>query len=86
MTPLDFARNLAQSDNPNDRVLGAAIVARGLSDDDPATFKQGWEAPTAAGAALRYLGLPVDDGSIEAVLEKMPTISDAMLNKGASNR
>ena len=35
MTPLDFAQSLAKSDIPADRALAAAIVLRGLTDDDP---------------------------------------------------
>ncbi|HXS48431.1 MAG TPA: hypothetical protein VN756_13320, partial [Solirubrobacterales bacterium] len=58
MTPLEFAQNLARSPLMSDRVLGVAIVTRGLTDDDPKTLRQGWplNADTVI-AASRYVGI-----------------------------
>lgn len=83
MSPLDFARNLAQSDSTDDVVLGVAMMTRGLTDDDPANFRQGWPLNKATvERAATFLGVgDISDGLIEAVIEKAPTISDAMLNK-----
>jgi hypothetical protein len=81
MTPLDFARNLAASDDPKDQALGIAIVARGLSDDDPATLRQGWPLSVSVEQAARFLGLPSTKAVVAMALMLAPTISDAMLNR-----
>lgn len=87
MSPLEFAQNLAKSDRREDRELAIAMVARGLSDDDPGTFRQGWPLTSAIPAAARYLGLdPMDSVLMNGALALAPTVSDAMLNKGASAR
>jgi hypothetical protein len=85
MTPLDFARNLARSDDPRDRALGVAIVTRGVTDDDPATGRQPWplNEHTVAGAA-QYLGLDPDPALLADALALAPTVSDAMLNRTVS--
>lgn len=85
MTPLDLAQNLARSDNPQHVAQGVAIVLRGLTDDDPDTFRQGWplDANTAR-AAARYVGIADPDPAlIDAALALAPTLSDAILNRGA---
>lgn len=85
MTPLDLAQNLAQSDRRSDRVLGVAILARGLSDDDG--LRQGWPLASAIPAAARHLGLTeIDPAFVADVARVAPTVSDAMLNKGAASR
>lgn len=84
MTPLEFAGNLARSDKMSDRVLGTAILVRGLTDDDG--LRQGWplDSSTVVIAARRLGLVPVSEVFIKAVLRKAPKVSDAMLNKGAS--
>jgi hypothetical protein len=84
MTPLDFARNLAASDDAADQALGVAIVTRGVTDDDPMTGRHPWplNAQTVAGAA-QYLDLAPTRELIAAALALAPTVSDAMLNKAA---
>lgn len=79
MTPLDMARNLAASDRAEDRALGVAIVARGLSDDDGT--RAGWPLAAAIPAAAQYLGLPMDPSLMAEAGRLAPTVSDAMLNK-----
>lgn len=84
MTPLDFAQSLSRSDVLADRALGAAIVLRGLTDDDPHdATRQGWplNADTAE-RAIRWLGLDPTPELIAATLATAPTVSDAMLNRG----
>ena len=83
MTPLMFAQSLSRSDVLADRALGAAIVLRGLTDDDPDATRQGWplNADTAE-RAIRWLGLTPDPELIAATLATAPTVSDAMLNRG----
>jgi len=83
MNPLDFARNLAQSDRLEDRALGVAIVARGLSDDDPATLRSGWALEASITAAITHLGLKSSPELIAAATRLAPTVSDAMLNRRA---
>jgi hypothetical protein len=85
MSPLDLAQSLAKSAARNDRVLGVAIVIRGLTDDEPSTFRQGWPlSVTTAHAAATYLGIK-DDSLLLDALDLAPTLSDAILNKGASD-
>ena len=84
MTPLDLARNLAQSDSAKDRALGVGIVARGLSDNDPSELRQGWPLPVAVSAAATYLGLDLTPELLAEAKAIAPTISDAMLNRGAA--
>lgn len=79
MTPLDLAQNLAKSDRMEDRALGVAILARGLSDDDG--LRQGWPLESAIPAAVRHLGLTPDPALIAEAGMLAPTISDAMLNR-----
>lgn len=83
MTPIAFAEGLATSDNPRSQALGVAIIARGLSDDDPATLRQGWPLQVAVPAAIEYLGLPSTESLIAEATALAPTVSDAMLNKRA---
>lgn len=83
MTPLDLARNLAADIKLDSRALAVAIVARALSDDDPATLRQGWPIEAALPAAATYLGLSPTVELIERAREIAPTVSDAMLNKHA---
>lgn len=85
MTPLEFAENLAKSTDRSDLILGVAMVTRGLSDDDPANFRAGWplDAHTVRMAA-QYLRLgSVSEDFVDEVLMLAPTLSDAILNKGA---
>jgi len=83
MTPLDFARNLAKSDDPEDRAYGVAIVARGLSDDDPDTLRQGWPLAESIASAITYLGLTPTPTLVARATALAPTVSDAVLNKRA---
>lgn len=82
MTPLDFARNLAASDDPEARALAVGIVTRGVTDDDPATHRQGWplNAATVERAAA-YLGLDATPELVADALAVAPTISGRMLNR-----
>lgn len=83
MTPLEFAGSLARSDKHEDRVLGVAIVTRGLTDDDG--LRQGWPLSSdTVNAACTYLGILPTTEFVSAVIAKAPQVSDAMLNKGAS--
>lgn len=84
MTPLEFATQLAGSRHYKDRVLGVAMIARGLSDDDG--LRQGWPVLVAIDAAMSRLNIPPDPAFEEAVLRQMPKISDALMNKGAATR
>ena len=83
MTTVDFARNLARSDDPHARSLGVAIIARGLSDDDPADpYRQGWPLDRhTIEAAARYLDLTPTDALCADALALAPTLSDAILNR-----
>lgn len=86
MTPTDFARGLVnRSVDREDHVLAVAIITRGLTDDDPATLRQGWplDRDTVASAATFLSLTPADDLVTEA-LALAPTLSDAILNKGAA--
>ena len=80
MTPIDFARRLSDSPDIESRALGVAIIARGLSDDDPRSLRQGWPLNESVRAAMRYLALSGDDLAARA-LAIAPTVSDAMLNR-----
>ena len=83
MTPLDFARNLAASQDEKDQALGVAILTRGVTDDDPATLRQGWplNVTTVRRAAI-YLGIEnPSDALVDRALVLAPTVSDAMLNR-----
>ena len=86
MTPLDLAANLAADPDPKSQALAVAIVARGLSDDDPTSLRQGWPMAVAIPAAAKYLGLDPDPDLFAAAAKAAPSVSDAMLNKGASLR
>lgn len=85
MTPLDLAANLAKSDDPKSRALAVAIVLRGLTDDDPATLRQGWPLTDATAIrAASYVGLdPAGSTLIADALALAPTLSDAILNRPA---
>ena len=83
MTPLEFAGNLARSDKYEDRVLGVAIVTRGVTDDDGT--RQGWPLNEhTVSRACEYLGILPNEKFVADVIEKAPQVSDAMLNKGAA--
>lgn len=87
MTPLEFAGNLARSDKYEDRVLGVAIVTRGLTDAGPmGNLREGWplDGPTVE-AASKYLGILPNPKFVADVLAQAPKVSDAMLNKGAAD-
>lgn len=82
MIPTDFARNLARSDKFDDHVLGVAMIARGLSDDDPVTLRAGWPLDrVTVEAAAEYLGLVPTPELVSEALRIAPAVSDAMLNK-----
>ena len=84
MTPERMARNLAQSKEYGHRVLGVAMITRGLTDDDPATFRQGWPLNESTVArAAEYVGVDPTEELVIDVLALAPTLSDAILNKGA---
>jgi hypothetical protein len=81
MTPIDFARNLANG-TEDDRALAVAMVARGLSDDDPSDpTRAPWPIDTALPAAARHLGIDPTPALILAARDMMPRVSDAMLNR-----
>jgi len=87
MTPEIFARSLVQDGiRLEDKALGVAMIIRSLTDEDPADpFRQGWPVneATAERAAL-FLGLEDPSPALLAkALELAPTVSDAMLNRGA---
>ena len=88
MTPLDLARNLAQSDRPKDRAMGVAIVARGLSDTDPLDpYRQPWPLDVSVERAASYLGLdPADEDLLSVATLIAPTLSDAILNRSYGSR
>lgn len=83
MTPKEFAENLARSDKHEDRVLGVAIITRGVTDDDPSDpLRQGWPLDDrTVEAAARALGLDPTPELIADALKLAPDVSDAMLNK-----
>ena len=81
LTPMTLAVSLAKSENVRERALGVAIVARGLSDDDSATHRAGWDLDTSVTAAIRYLGIESTPELVEEATRVAPTISDAMLNR-----
>lgn len=86
MTPLDLARTLAKSSNPQDRTEAVAMIARGLSDPSPSDpLRQPWplDGGTVA-AAARYLGVPITPVLLADALALAPTLSDALLNRGAA--
>ena len=87
-TPLDLATNLAKSDKHEDRVLGVAILYRGLVDKDPSDpLRMPWpETNETIERAAKYLGVEVTPDLRNDVRDVAPTISDAMLNKGAAAR
>jgi hypothetical protein len=72
----------AKSGDPKAVALGVGMIVRGLTDDDPATLRQGWPMTEAVvEAAARYLDVKPTPELISAVLAVAPTISDAMLNR-----
>lgn len=82
MTPVDFAHIMARSDDRDDRALAVAIITRSLTDDDPATLRQGWPLNRdTVEAAARYVRAPITDALVADVLALAPTLSDAILNK-----
>ncbi len=83
-TPIDLARSLASSAELDDRALGVAIVARGLSDETPGDpYRAGWPLDEAtAKAAARYVGIAdPSEALIQRALVMAPKVSDALLNK-----
>ena len=83
MSPKQFAENLAASDDPKDQALGVAIIARGLSDDEPETHRQGWPLEVAIPQAAKYLGLEPSPELVAQAAILAPKVSDAMLNKAS---
>ena len=82
MTPIDFAHNLSKSDSFDDQVMGVAMIARGLSDDDPATLRAGWLLDfLTVERAAEYLGLVPTPELVSEALRMAPTLPDAVLNK-----
>ena len=79
MTPLDLAQSLARSPEHRDRVMGVAMLARGLSDDDET--RQGWPVEASLIAAARHLHLDPAPGLIADARTMMPTLSPAILNR-----
>jgi hypothetical protein len=87
MTPETFARSLAQSESPESRALGVAMIIRSLTDHDPADpFRQGWPVNTAtAERAAQHVGIADPSPEMLArALELAPTVSDAMLNRSTA--
>ena len=83
-TPMDLAQRLAGNGYGTDVALGVAIATRALTDDTDE--RQGWplDAVTVE-AAAKYVGVNHPDAWLIArVLELAPTLSDAILNKGAA--
>jgi len=85
MTPLDLARSLAREDNPKSHALAVAIVYRGVTDEDDNRMPWPTGELTAEYAA-KYLDLDPTPDLIAHALTLAPTISEAMLNKGAATR
>lgn len=84
MTPMQLARNLAESEKPEDRALGVAMALRGLTDPDPSDpLKQPWPVNEfTAAAAARYVGITDPSPDLLAhAITLAPTVSDAMLNR-----
>ena len=82
MSPLDLAQNLAESDDPEDRARGVAIVVRALTDDTP--DRQGWPMSDAVVArAARHIGVEPTPELVARATVIAPTLSDAILNKAA---
>lgn len=88
MTPLDFAQTLAKSDDPQEQALGVAILYRGLIDEDPSDpLRKPWpETNETIERAASYLGVDITPDLRNTVRDLAPTVSDAMLNKGAAAR
>ena len=83
MTPLDLARNLARDPDPETQALAVAMVYRGLTDDDP-TGRMGWpEGDATVSRAATFLDVKPTADLFAAVRRIAPTVSDAMLNRGA---
>ncbi len=78
---MDLAANLAKSPELKQRALGVAMFARGLSDDDPATGRQGWDLATSIKAAITHFGIKSTPELVAEATKIAPTISDAMLNR-----
>jgi len=85
MTPIDYAQMLATGETLDERAEGVAMIARGLSDPDPVTLRQGWLMATAVEAAARYLDLEPTPELLRRAEEIAPTIPDWQLNKGAAH-
>lgn len=80
MTPLDAARLYAR--NPDTAARGVAMLARGLSDDDPANpTRAGWPLAAAVDAAIEYLDLSPTPALRAEALALAPTIPGYMLNR-----
>ena len=88
MTPIQFAENLAKSDDHKDKVLAVSIVYRGLTDEDPSDpLRMPWpQTNESIERAAKYLGVDITPDLRNAVRDLAPTLSDAILNKGASAR
>lgn len=80
-SPLELARSLAEASDHKSHVLAVAMVARGLSDDEPTTFRQGWPLADSIVAAIGYLDLEKTDRLIADAAALAPTLSDAVLNR-----
>ena len=82
LTPLDLARRMAESDDETARATGAAIIARGLSDESPTDpYRQPWPVDVSVERAIAYLGLTDTPEFRALVTRRMALLSDAMLNR-----
>ncbi len=89
MTPIDLARNFARSDDPKARAYGVAMIYRSLTEPDESDpLKLPWpETNETIERAAKYLGVADEDITPDLrndVRDIAPTLSDAILNKGAS--
>lgn len=85
MTPEQLAQNMARSGHANAQALAVAMIARSLSDHDPADpYRQGWPVSAALPAACTHLGLTPTTQLIDAARALMPVVGDGLMNrKGA---
>jgi len=86
MTPIEYAQALSDSGEYKLRVLGVAMIIRGLTDDsDGDPWRLAWPLDEAtARRAARYLNLDPTPELVNDALKLAPTLSDAILNKEAN--